>query len=56
MTPPELLDRLVALLPPVRIGRRRYFGVLARTAAHEKVPQRHRMAGVGRTRPLINPD
>ena len=29
LTPPELLDRLAAPLPPPRIHRRRYFGVLA---------------------------
>ena len=29
LTPLELLDRLAALLPPPRVHRHRYFGVLA---------------------------
>ena len=29
LTPLELLDRLAALVPPLRIHRRHYFGVLA---------------------------
>jgi hypothetical protein len=29
LTPQELLDRLAALVPPPRIHRHRYFGVLA---------------------------
>ena len=37
LTPLELLDRLAALVPPPRIHRHRYFGVLARTAAHGDV-------------------
>jgi hypothetical protein len=48
LTPLELLDRLAALVPPPRIHRHRYFGVLARTAAPGKFPRQPRMAGVGR--------
>ena len=51
LTPLDLLDRLAALVPPPRIHHHRYFGVLARTAAHGKFPWRPRTAGVGRERP-----
>jgi len=51
LTPLQLLDRLAALVPPPRVHRHRYFGVLARTAAHRKVPWRARVAGAGRTAP-----
>ncbi len=34
LTPLQLLDRLAALVPPPRVHRHRYFGVLARTAVH----------------------
>jgi hypothetical protein len=39
LTPLELLDRIAALVPRPHIHRRRYFGVLARTAAHWKFPR-----------------
>ena len=40
LTPLELLDRIAALVPLPRIHRHRYYGVLARTAAHRKFPRR----------------
>jgi len=40
LTPLELLDRIAALVPPPRIRRHRYLGVLARTAACRKLPLR----------------
>ena len=56
LTPLELLDRIAALMPPPRIHRRRYFDLLARTAAHRKFPLQpppagggRRLTGVGRT-------
>ena len=49
LTPLELLDRLAALVPPLRIHRHRYFGGLARTAAHRNLPRRHAAAGHGRS-------
>jgi hypothetical protein len=52
LTPLQLLDRLAALIPPPRVHRDRYFGVLARTAAKRKFPRRPRTAGVGRCPPL----
>jgi hypothetical protein len=42
LTPLELLDCLAALVPPPRVHRHRYFGVLARTAAYRKFPLRPR--------------
>jgi hypothetical protein len=39
LTPLELLDRLVAPVPPLRIHHDCNFGVLARTAAHRKFPR-----------------
>jgi hypothetical protein len=48
LSPLELLDRIAALVPPPRIHRHRYFGVLARTAAYGKFPLRPRTAGGGR--------
>ena len=53
LTPLELLDRLAALVPPRRIHRHRYFGVLApnsplRTAAHR--PRARGDHGSARTR------
>jgi hypothetical protein len=48
LTPLQLIDRIAALVPPPRIHRHRYFGVLTRTAAYEKFPRRPRRAGVGR--------
>ena len=53
LTPLELLDRLAALVPPPRVHRCCYFGVLARTAAHGDV------SGVtpsGRTWPVTATD
>ena len=47
LTPLELIERIAALVPPPRIHRHRYFGVLARTAAHRNFPRRLRMARVG---------
>ena len=47
LTPLELLDRLAAPVPPPRNHRHRYFGVLARTAAHWKFrgdPERQELA------------
>jgi len=41
-----------ALVPSPRAHRRRYFGVLAPTAASGKFPQRPRTAGCGRTKTL----
>jgi len=38
LTPLELLDCLAALVPPPRVHRHRYCGVLARTAAYRKFP------------------
>ena len=52
LTPMELLDRLAALVPPPHIHRHRYFGVLARTAAHWNFPRRPRTAGPGRLPPV----
>jgi hypothetical protein len=49
LTPLELLERLAPLVPPPRVHRHRYYGVLARTAAHGKFPWRPRAAGVGRS-------
>jgi hypothetical protein len=40
LTPLELLHRIAALVPPPRVHRHRYLGVLARTAAHGKFPLR----------------
>ena len=48
LTPLELLDRLAALVPPPRIHRHRYFGVLAGTAAHRKSSAQPLTAGCGR--------
>jgi hypothetical protein len=48
LTPLELLDRLAALVPPPRLHRHRYFGVLVRMAAHWKFPRRPRTAGDSR--------
>jgi hypothetical protein len=53
LTPLQLVDRLAAPVPPPRIHRHRYFGVLARTSAHGKFPRRPRTAGVGRIPPLM---
>ena len=50
MFPLGLLDRLAALVPPPRIHRQRYFAVLARTAAHGKLPRQPRTAGPSRLR------
>jgi len=36
LSPVELIDRIAALIPPPNIHRHRYFGVLARSAAHGK--------------------
>jgi len=47
LTPLELIERIAALVTPPRIHRR-YFGVLARTAAHWKLPRRPRTAGDSR--------
>jgi hypothetical protein len=44
----ELIDRIAALIPPPNIHRHRYFGVLARSAAHGKSLRRLRTAGRGR--------
>jgi len=38
------------LVPPQRVHRHRYFGVLTRTAAHGKFPRRSRTAAPGRKR------
>lgn len=48
LTPLQLLDRLAALMPPPRIHRHGYLGVLSRTAAHRIFSRRPRMAGAGR--------
>src|SRR6478672_4754876 len=42
------------LVPPQRVHRHRYFGVLTRTAAHGKFPRRSRTAAPGRHRPVTN--
>ena len=52
LTPLELLDRLAALVPPPSVHRHRYFGVLARTAAHGKFSPRPRAAACGREPPV----
>jgi len=44
----DLLDRLAALVPPPRLHRHRYFGVLVRTATDWKFPRRPRPSGRGR--------
>ena len=49
LTPLELLDRIVALVPPPCVYRHRYSGVLTRTAAYRKFPWRPRTAGAGRS-------
>jgi hypothetical protein len=48
LTPLELLDRLAALVPPPRVHRHRYFGVLARTAASGQIGLRGRRSATGR--------
>jgi hypothetical protein len=48
LTPLELPDRIAALVSPLRVHRNRYFGVLARTAAHGKFPRRPGPSGPGR--------
>ncbi len=48
LTPPQLLDRLAALVPSPRLHCRSYFGRPVRTAAHRKFSRRPRTAGVGR--------
>jgi hypothetical protein len=50
LTPLQFLDRLATLAPPPRIHRHRYFGVLARMAAHRKFPRRPGPSGLGRER------
>jgi hypothetical protein len=40
LTPLELIDRLTALIPPPRLHRHRYHGVLA---PHAPLPGRHRL-------------
>jgi hypothetical protein len=55
LTPLELIERIAALVPPPRIHRHHYFGVLARTAAHGKFPRRPRTAGVGRSATVVPP-
>lgn len=52
VTPLERIDRLAKLVPPPRIHRHRYFGVLVRTAAHGKFP-RQPVAGLRRHATLI---
>jgi hypothetical protein len=50
LTPLELLDRLAALVPPPRIQRHRYFGVLARvplTKISAATPKRQELAANG---------
>ena len=47
-TPLQLVDRPATPVPPSRIHRHRHFGVLARTAGHEKFPRRPRTAENGR--------
>ena len=53
LTPLELIDKIAALVPPPRVHRDRYYGVLARTAAHRKFSERSGTAGFGRTHPLM---
>jgi hypothetical protein len=48
LTQLELLDRVAALVPPSRVHRHRYFGVIARTAAHRKFPEQPLTPGCGR--------
>ena len=43
-----------ALVPPPRIQRHRYFGVLARTAASGQIGWRGRMSPTGRCKTLVN--
>jgi len=40
LTPLQLLDRLAALVPPPRVHRHRYFGVLWRRHAHRRLHHR----------------
>jgi hypothetical protein len=48
LTPLQFLDRLAALVPPPRVQRHRYFGVLARMAAHGKFQRLPGPSGLGR--------
>jgi Putative transposase len=52
LTPLELLDRLAALVPPSRMHRHRYFGVLVLMVAHWKFPGRPGTAEGGRFQPV----
>jgi hypothetical protein len=47
LTPLKLLDRIAALMSAPGIQRRHHFDLLARTAAHRKVPLQPPPAGCG---------